>query len=46
MKLKLFLLAGVLFFGTTLKAQQKDIKLDDVVNEQFGTLLGVTCKYQ
>lgn len=39
MKLKLFLLAGILFVGTTLKAQQKDIKLEDVVNEQFGTLL-------
>lgn len=39
MKLKLFLLAGLLFVGTTLKAQQKDIKLENIVNEQFGTLL-------
>ena len=39
MKLKLFLLASILFIGTTIKAQQKEIKLEDVVNEQFGTLL-------
>ncbi|WP_199120488.1 hypothetical protein, partial [Pedobacter sp. ASV28] len=39
MKLKLYLLIGILFIGTTLKAQQKNIKLEDVVNEQFGTLL-------
>lgn len=39
MKLKLSLLAGVLLIGTTLNAQQKDIKLENIVNEQFGTLL-------
>jgi hypothetical protein len=39
MKLKLFLLTGILFVGTAIQAQQKDLKLDDIVNEQFGTLL-------
>lgn len=39
MKLKLFLLASILFVGTAIQAQQKDLKLEDVVNEQFGTLL-------
>ncbi|MBK9485076.1 MAG: hypothetical protein IPO01_07625 [Chitinophagaceae bacterium] len=39
MKLKLYVLAAVLFFCTTLKAQDNTIKFENIVNEQFGTLL-------
>jgi len=39
MKLKLLLLASTLLLGTALRAQQKEPKLENVVNEQFGTLL-------
>ncbi len=39
MKLKLYVLLSVLFFSTTLKAQDNTIKFENIVNEQFGTLL-------
>lgn len=38
MKLRLSLLAGIVFFGTTLQAQQ-NASLENIVNEEFGTLL-------
>jgi len=40
----LFLVANIIIWGQTLKAQDNNIKLDEVVNEQFGTLLETLIK--
>lgn len=40
----LFLVANIIFWGQTLRAQNNNIKLDELVNEQFGTLLETLIK--